>query len=428
MSISRPLLLALVGAVLLGATFFAVLNARERAAGEQASVAQSGDPQQLADQAPPPSAQLTPQEALKAAFSTDVQSARFDAKVSLRAQGESGSLELTGAYQGRGRDELPQFEVDVKLEGGGEKFDAGFVSTGDKAWFTKGETGYPLAAETWKAASDAAKKRSTSTPIQLPFDPSNWVKDVKSEGSRRIDGVETEHVSASVDTAAALRDLTRMARTAGGTQAVLPKGALASVERAVKRADFDVFVGSRDRILRRLTADLEIAPPRGESVKVALAFNLSDVNEPQRIAAPAKVRQGLPGGEFGEVTQGFLQGLSLTTGADPSALKIGVPRTNAHRRAARAVARHRKVVILFRNPKGLDDKAVTAAVRSVARNTKALVLRDHVANVDQYGSFVRDVGVSQAPAIVVVDRRGDARLIEGFVDAASLAQVVADAR
>jgi hypothetical protein len=92
------------------------------------------------------------------------------------------------------------------------------------------------------------------------------------------------------------------------------------------------------------------------------------------------------------------------------------------------VARGRKVAIFFANPRGLDDQAVRAAVRGLDRATNGVVvLTDHVGNVDEYGSMVEDLGVNQTPAVVVIDTRGSARLIEGYVDPESLVQVVADA-
>ena len=98
-------------------------------------------------------------------------------------------------------------------------------------------------------------------------------------------------------------------------------------------------------------------------------------------------------------------------------------------KAERAVADNRKVVIFFENHKGLDDRAVEQSVRSLDRRTKSVVvLTDDVRNVDRYGSMVEDLGVNQAPAIVVIGRSGKASLIEGFIDADSLVQVVADAR
>jgi len=150
------------------------------------------------------------------------------------------------------------------------------------------------------------------------------------------------------------------------------------------------------------------------------------VNQPQDIEAPSQVRQGLPGGAFGQFAQGLMQGLAAATGSEP--VSLATLSTRNPRRAARAVADHKKVVIFFKNPRGLDDQAVADAVRALERNSPAVVLTDHVDAVQRYGRVVQNLGVSQAPAIVLIDTAGDARLIEGFIDAKALAQAVADAR
>ena len=145
------------------------------------------------------------------------------------------------------------------------------------------------------------------------------------------------------------------------------------------------------------------------------------------MSAPSKAVSRLPDGQYGQFATGLLVGLGGSAGVDASTL--GVPTTNAHVKAERAVAQGRQVVIFFRNPRGLDDQAVDVAVRTVDRETKnVVVLTDHVGNVDEYGSMVEDLGVNQTPAVVVIDSRGSARLIEGYVDPESLVQVVADAR
>jgi protein-disulfide isomerase len=64
----------------------------------------------------------------------------------------------------------------------------------------------------------------------------------------------------------------------------------------------------------------------------------------------------------------------------------------------------------------------------VDARTRAVVLTDDVEAVDRYGSMVEDLGVSQTPSVVLIDSRGTARLIEGYVDTDTLAQAVADAR
>ena len=71
---------------------------------------------------------------------------------------------------------------------------------------------------------------------------------------------------------------------------------------------------------------------------------------------------------------------------------------------------------------------MSPVLRDVNRRTQALVLSDDVAAVDRYGQLVEDLGVSQTPSIVIIDQKGKARLIEGFVDSNTLTQAVSDAR
>jgi hypothetical protein len=98
-------------------------------------------------------------------------------------------------------------------------------------------------------------------------------------------------------------------------------------------------------------------------------------------------------------------------------------------KAERALADNKKVVIFFQNPRALDDRAVSDSVRYLDRHTKkVVVLSDYLGNVDRYGKLLENLGVNQAPAIVVIGRSGKASLVEGYVDGPSLRQVVADAR
>ena len=197
------------------------------------------------------------------------------------------------------------------------------------------------------------------------------------------------------------------------------RGALA---RALKRGEVDLWVGSDDHILRRFSMNVAFAG-RG---RLELDVRLSDVNKPQQIEAPAHVRAGAPAGAAGSLAQGLANGIGDLTGAPTSSLKV-LTSPNP-RRAARAVRDHKKVVIVFGNARALDDRAMLPVIRSVDRRTKAVVLTDDVAAVERYGKLVEDLGVSQTPSIVIIDRSGHARLLEGFTDADTLTQAVADAR
>jgi thioredoxin-related protein len=97
--------------------------------------------------------------------------------------------------------------------------------------------------------------------------------------------------------------------------------------------------------------------------------------------------------------------------------------------ALRAVEQGKQVVIFFNNPRALDDQATAESVKYLSAHTKKLaVFTDDVEHTRSYGELIEKLGVSQAPAIVFINRRGKASLVEGYVDGPSLVQVVADAR
>ena len=52
----------------------------------------------------------------------------------------------------------------------------------------------------------------------------------------------------------------------------------------------------------------------GRRVNMNLDVRLSQVNKPQEIEAPAKVKKGLPGGVYGQFANGVVAGLGSTVG------------------------------------------------------------------------------------------------------------------
>jgi pyruvate/2-oxoglutarate dehydrogenase complex dihydrolipoamide acyltransferase (E2) component len=92
----------------------------------------------------------------------------------------------------------------------------------------------------------------------------------------------------------------------------------------------------------------------------------------------------------------------------------------------RAIEKHKVVVLAFFQP-GADDRATAEAVRSLRHRHLASVYTDRIDHIGRYGAVVGDLGIHQAPAIVIVDSKRHARLVEGYVDPESLAQEVSDA-
>jgi cell division septation protein DedD len=95
---------------------------------------------------------------------------------------------------------------------------------------------------------------------------------------------------------------------------------------------------------------------------------------------------------------------------------------------ARAIGRGRIVVLFFFQRHASDDAATAKAVRGVRGVRGVTVFTDEINHVGRYRKLIGAVGVSQAPATVIVDSKRRARLVEGYVDAQTLAQEVADAR
>jgi hypothetical protein len=429
MALSRPFLLALLGVALLGATVFAVSNARNKAADDSAPVAQqTATPGATPTQATPaPASPASPQELLRAGLTPDsLESASFAGALSFTVQGQKNTIKTSGAFELPGAKELPKVDVQVNVNVPGFDGRAGFVTTGDRAWLTRGDTGYAVPQKAWAqivAARKSGGAPATDTP-KVNVDPSSWLRNVKSEGTQKMDGVDVTHVSADVNSAKAITDVVKAMDRTGQ----VPSGAEARISKVVGNGHLDAWVGD-DKIMRRVSLELTGKGNGGRAVAMDLNFKLSGVNKPQDIGRPAKVKNTLPGGVYGQFATGFVTGLGRSVGVKADALQLDVPITNSHLKAERAMADNRKVVIFFQNPKGLDDRAVAKSVRSLDRRTKrVVVLTDDVRNADKYGSMVEDLGVNQAPAIVVIGRSGKASLIEGYIDAESLVQVVADAR
>jgi hypothetical protein len=466
MAISRPFLLALLGALLLGATFYAVQNARETSTDDAApAAAQSVAEQQAAQPAEPAPqsepAKLTAQDALKAITEpgTRVTTGHFELSYDAREIGggrEHDFTKMSGSFECGCKADVPKFDVSLKSlnEDGygdaGERFAYRMVSTGDEGFVGSGDTLHRIDPQ---GLENIGKLRAAVAGGPLAtdqdFDVSRWVTDAKVVGTEELDGVEATHVTGKISGRKVASDVVSLIKgDAQSSRVDVPPGTVRTADRAVSSARVDAWVGS-DRLLRRLELRVRADDlPRSireandsPSAVVQLSFELSDVNKPQDVEAPAQVSDESPAEGMGakaarsassNLAVGALVLNSPAGFAGTTVLFLRLANeadaSKGPKQAARAVEAGKKVVIFFRNPDGLDDRAVTKVVRELDRRSNAVVLTDHVDSVDRYGKMVEDLGVSQTPSVVLIDRAGEARLIEGYVDTDTLAQAVADAR
>ena len=100
---------------------------------------------------------------------------------------------------------------------------------------------------------------------------------------------------------------------------------------------------------------------------------------------------------------------------------------------ARALNRGKVVVLFFFEPAASDDQATRAAVRA-ARSAagpgaafRVALFQDVVAHISEYRRVVGSLGISQSPAMVVIDRNRKAKLLQGYLDSGTIRQTVRDA-
>lgn len=96
-------------------------------------------------------------------------------------------------------------------------------------------------------------------------------------------------------------------------------------------------------------------------------------------------------------------------------------------KVAQAFAK-KQVVVLYFGAQGADDNLTADSVRSLKASAghRVAVFMDKLSNLADYRRVVEGLDVSQAPSIVLIDRHQQAQVLEGFIDAGSLRQDVAD--
>lgn len=257
-----------------------------------------------------------------------VTSGRLDLHLRVDVKGETGATSLSGPLSVRLRGPfatgaegtLPTFDLDAEIELGTTKISAGLISTGNRIWLNYAGTAYELPSsivEQYKQAYERAEKRGgdkRTTLASLGIDPSAWLEDAKVVGDERVGGDEATHVSADVDVAKLLDDLSGLLErsgvsgktlklpqglgSGGSTSATLSEQARKDIERSISSAAVDVWTGKDDSLLRRLRVAVAFAVPDDarssanglSSGSFLLDLTITDLNKDQTITAPADAR------------------------------------------------------------------------------------------------------------------------------------------
>jgi hypothetical protein len=248
-------------------------------------------------------------DTLKQAFSTPIKSAKVNLDVQIDLEGIKQlkgpvRLSLDGPFVSGAGKTIPKFDWDISGSASGQNFTAGLISTGDNVFVSFQGQSYELGAsriaQINRQIAAAAKNKDKQGLGEFGISPSAWLTDAKDEGSDKVAGTDTNHVSAAVDVGKFLDDLNTLIQKAGGslggqsTPQPLSADTKEQIRKIVKNPRFDVYVGKDDHIMRRLSADLSFEIPKDqqaslsglESGKLSFSIEFTEVGQPQTISAP----------------------------------------------------------------------------------------------------------------------------------------------
>jgi uncharacterized membrane protein YgcG len=254
-----------------------------------------------------------------------VNSGQLDMNVSANLQGLTGlngpvTLKMGGQFDGlqekiRDTNRLPRAQLAVKAGAGGQSFEAGATSTGDKLFIDFMGTNYAVPDKQFgqlkRQLQDAQIKADRSKDpdlAELGVHPREWLKNPDDKGTEDIGGTPTIHVSSDVNVPKMLADFdallkrTSQLRLGQQQQQQLPNGLPASVRNqiaeSVKDAKLDLFTGKNDKILRRLEVRVKFElsqklRQQANGLKngdVTFTYQVTDINAPQTITAPKSAK------------------------------------------------------------------------------------------------------------------------------------------
>jgi len=257
-----------------------------------------------------------PQTVIENASLEGVKSGNLDLSLQIKSEGDEGGdvdVSLSGPFEAADKEELPQLEMSADVSGSADgediDFEGGLTLLTDRAFVAYEGTEYEVDPTTFgflKSAFERAQQQGGDEDITACQEAAEGIKfsqfadNLVNDGSADVDGTTTTKVSGdlSVDGAIdGLIELTEDPACSSQLEAAgpLPIGELeeakGELSKAIEKAHVAIYVGDDD-IVRKLDAELTIAPEDAadEKVELALELTLSGVNEEQSFSSPSDAK------------------------------------------------------------------------------------------------------------------------------------------
>jgi hypothetical protein len=254
------------------------------------------------------------QALLDQAFAHPIHSADMKLDATIQVNGAPSldkpiRIQANGPFQGN-KGKLPSADLTMQIgNGGGQTVETGFLSTGNRAFVKFQDVYYEQpASQVAKANQSLSKSKDNGRSLKsLGLDPRSWLGKARDRGDEKVAGVDTSHISGTLDVKAILTDLNQFVKRSQGAingatgQAPpkpLAKDDIDAIAGVVKDPTFDVYVGNDDDTIRRIAGHIQVNVPKNDQSQVGgvksgtLEFSIEfrKVNQDQKIVAPAKAR------------------------------------------------------------------------------------------------------------------------------------------
>jgi hypothetical protein len=240
------------------------------------------------------------------------------------------SLSLSGPFQSRGSGRLPESNLNISIDALGHHGQLGIVSTGTNGYITLDGAAYQLPAADYQklASSFSSAGSGTGGLSKLGINPLHWLTNPSVVGDETVAGASTTHIKANINVASLLGDLSTFLQKASSSGAAgstaipstISPSTRQKIAAAVKNPTVDVWTGTSDKTLRKLSINLNL-PVSGQastllgglsSAGIGLTLQYADLNQPQTVAAPSNVQ---PFSAFAPKLEGILRGIEGSLGA-----------------------------------------------------------------------------------------------------------------
>jgi hypothetical protein len=158
-------------------------------------------------------------------------------------------------------------DVTFEIAAGPLKVDGGLRQVGNDAFVQVNGKWYALPAGSLSGTSSSTGGGTSTTSVDPSAimkafgDPTKLLTNAKVDGSEKVDGIDSDHVSGDVDLAALIQGISSVAGSAGASSSPISPAQIASevtsLQQYVKSATADLWVGKDDKQIHRFATTVD---------------------------------------------------------------------------------------------------------------------------------------------------------------------------